>query len=76
KNGKQVASALDALAGADALAILTPWPEYKMVAPAAIAGALKGRIVIDPYRVLDGAAVVAAGLDYHTLGMPPLMGTK
>lgn len=76
KNGKQVASALDALTGADALAILTPWPEYKTVAPAAIAAALKGRIVIDPYRVLDGVAVAAAGLDYHTLGMPPLMGTK
>ncbi|HEY4136779.1 MAG TPA: UDP binding domain-containing protein [Alphaproteobacteria bacterium] len=65
-------SALDALAGADALAILTPWPEYKAIAPAQIAAALRGRVVIDPYRVLDPAAAAAAGLEYHTLGMPPL----
>lgn len=71
---KQVTNALDALAGADALAILTPWPEYRAIAPTAIAAALKGWIVIDPYRVLDGAAVAAAGLDYHTLGMPALTG--
>jgi hypothetical protein len=33
---------------------------------------MAGRIVLDPYRVLDGRACAAAGLTYHTLGMPPL----
>jgi len=27
--------------------------------------------VLDPFRVLDGRAAVAAGLNYLTLGMPP-----
>jgi UDPglucose 6-dehydrogenase len=66
------ASALDALAGADALMILTPWPEYRDVDPAAIAGAMTGRIVIDPYRVLDACEAARAGLRYHALGMPPV----
>jgi UDPglucose 6-dehydrogenase len=65
-------SALAALEGAEALMILTPWPEYRRVTPAAIAAALPGKLVIDPYRVLDPKAARAAGLAYFTLGMPPL----
>lgn len=61
-----------AFAGADGLAILTPWPDYKTISPAEIAAGMKGRIVIDPYRVLDSAASADAGLEYYTLGMPPL----
>jgi len=62
---------LQAAAGADALMILTPWPQYKSVTPAAIAQAMRGRIVLDPYGVLDGRAARQAGLDYHTLGRAP-----
>ena len=72
KGVEGAASALDALSGARALAILTPWPEYRDIAPVDIAAALSGRTVIDPYRVLDGRACVEAGLDYFTLGMAPL----
>ena len=28
-----------------------------------------GRLVLDPYRVLDGVAARAAGLDHRTLGV-------
>jgi len=63
---------LSALRGADALMILTPWPEYRTVSAGAIAAALPGKLVIDPYRVLDPDKAHAAGLDYYTLGMPPL----
>jgi UDPglucose 6-dehydrogenase len=66
------ADALDAAKGADALMILTPWPEYRQVEPARIAAAMRGRIVLDPYAVLDSKAAVAAGLDVHTLGRGPL----
>lgn len=59
---------LEATAGADALMILTPWPEYRGIAPAEIAHSLRGRIVLDPYAVLDRKAAEAAGLCYHTLG--------
>lgn len=67
-NATGAADPLQAVAGADALMILTPWPQYKGLAPAAIAGAMRGRIVLDPYGVLDGDAARAAGLAYHTLG--------
>jgi UDPglucose 6-dehydrogenase len=59
---------LEAARGADALMILTPWPQYREIAPADIAKAMRGRIVLDPYAVLDRAAAAAAGLDTHTLG--------
>jgi UDPglucose 6-dehydrogenase len=62
------AEPLQAAAGADALMILTPWPQYKAIPPAAIAQAMRGRIVLDPYGVLDGGAAREAGLEYHTLG--------
>lgn len=61
-------SALDAARGADALMILTPWPEYRDIAPARIREAMRGRTVLDPYAVLDRAAAQAAGLEVHTLG--------
>jgi UDPglucose 6-dehydrogenase len=59
---------LQAVAGADALMILTPWPQYKGIPPAAIAKAMRGKIVLDPYGVLDARTAHEAGLEYHTLG--------
>ncbi|HMJ49279.1 MAG TPA: UDP-glucose/GDP-mannose dehydrogenase family protein, partial [Burkholderiales bacterium] len=70
------ASALEAAQGADALIIMTPWPVFRELKPAALAKAMTGRAVIDPYRVLEGNAVVSAGLDYFTLGMPALRAEK
>jgi UDPglucose 6-dehydrogenase len=61
------ASALEALPGADALVIMTPWREFKTVPPAEIRARLKGSLVIDPYGVLDRAAS-AAGLHLLQLG--------
>lgn len=65
---RQAADPLAALAGADALMILTPWPAYREIAPADIAAAMAGRTVLDPYAVLPIDAAKRAGLDYHTLG--------
>ena len=65
-------SAIDACHGADAVAIMTPWREFQALGPEALATALRGHCVIDPYRVLDGPACQRAGLDYLTLGAPPL----
>lgn len=67
-------SALEAASGVDALVIMTPWPQFRELKAVDLARAMRGRIVIDPYRVLDGAAGAAAGLDYFTLGVPPLRG--
>ena len=61
-------SSLDAARGATALAIMTPWPEFRAVPPSAIAAVMSGRVVVDPYRVLDHVAAQAAGLKHYTLG--------
>jgi UDPglucose 6-dehydrogenase len=61
-----------AVAGADALVIATPWPHYGALKPAALKRAMAGRLILDPYRVLDGRACTAAGFTYYALGMAPL----
>jgi UDPglucose 6-dehydrogenase len=62
-------SELDACEGADALAIMTPWAQFGKLDPAQVARKLRGRLVLDPYAALKGAACRAAGLEYRTLGM-------
>jgi UDPglucose 6-dehydrogenase len=59
-------SPIEALDGADALLILTPWPMFKDYSPDHIAHHLKGRLVIDPYNILSRSSKV--GLDIHVLG--------
>jgi UDPglucose 6-dehydrogenase len=54
--------------GADALAIMTPWPQFRALAPADIARRLRGRVVVDPFSMLDRAAAAAAGLEHVVLG--------
>jgi len=65
-----VSEPLQATEGADALMILTPWPDYRRIAPLDIARSLRGRTVLDPFAVLERGAAEAAGLVYHTLGRP------
>jgi UDPglucose 6-dehydrogenase len=67
-NVEGFADPLAAAKGADALMILTPWPDYSRITPAEIAKALSGKIVLDPYSVLDAGAAGRAGLAYYTLG--------
>jgi UDPglucose 6-dehydrogenase len=64
-------SPLDAARGVDALAVMTPWPEFRELKPADLAAVMAGRTVVDPHRVLDARTCVAAGLDYITLGAAP-----
>jgi UDPglucose 6-dehydrogenase len=63
---------LECVDNADALVIATPWPDYRELEPTELAQHMKGRLLIDPYRVLDGRAAVKAGFEYHALGMAPL----
>jgi len=63
-----VATPADALEGADALLVMTPWKQYGAVPVAELAARLRGRLVIDPYATLDERACCAAGFAYHRLG--------
>lgn len=61
-------SELDACLGADALVVMTPWPQFAKIALPEVAKQLRGKLVLDPYALLDAAACRAAGLVYMTLG--------
>ncbi len=63
-------SALAACEGADVTVIATPWPEFGELDPKVLAATMNGATVVDPYAMLDGAEVMAAGLTHHTLGRP------
>lgn len=65
-----VSSALDAANGADAVVVMTPWPEFREINGDNLAQHMTGRVVIDPYRILDGKALRAQEFTYATLGAP------
>ena len=63
-----VTDAYDAASGAEAVAIITEWNEYRSLDLALLAEVMSGRIIVDARNVLDPLAVVAAGFTYHSTG--------
>jgi UDPglucose 6-dehydrogenase len=61
-------SAVAALQGADALLVLTEWPEFTRISPSTIAHSLSGLTVVDGRNVLDPQRIAAAGLRYRGVG--------
>jgi UDPglucose 6-dehydrogenase len=61
-------SPLDALEGADALAIVTEWKEFRSPDFAAIKAKLKQPVIFDGRNLYDPAHPRAAGLEYHAIG--------
>jgi UDPglucose 6-dehydrogenase len=68
---KAATSALEAIYDADVVCIMTPWAEFKKLSTTDIAQRMRGRWLIDPYRVIDCKAAKSAGLRYITLGVAP-----
>jgi UDPglucose 6-dehydrogenase len=62
--------ALDAVAGADALVLITEWNEFRALAPARLAAAMRGHVMVDLRNVYDPVAMRKAGFDYHGIGRP------
>ena len=65
----QATSMLDACEKADILLIMTPWPQFRDLSPVAVAERLVGRLVVDPYRMIDEEAGAASGLEVISLGV-------
>ena len=63
-------SALAAMEGADAMALLTEWNEFRALAPQKIKALLKTPIVVDLRNVYAPADMIAAGIDYRSIGRP------
>lgn len=61
-------TALAALENADALLVLTEWPEFGLVSPWVIASQLRRGVVVDGRNVLDPRAITAAGIRYRGVG--------
>jgi UDPglucose 6-dehydrogenase len=61
-------NAVEAARGSDVVLIMTPWPQFRSLAAAELAAVMAGRVIVDPFRVLEPAAARAAALSYFTLG--------
>jgi UDPglucose 6-dehydrogenase len=63
-------SALGALDGADAIVLVTEWPEFGELDLPAVAARMRGNLVVDGRNFLDPSAVRGAGLIYEGIGRP------
>jgi UDPglucose 6-dehydrogenase len=64
----QCSSPIEAATGVDALVLMTPWPEFRNLNTGALAKAMKGKVLIDPYRLISPDQAKKAGFDHITLG--------
>jgi UDPglucose 6-dehydrogenase len=61
-------SASEAIADADAVILVTEWPEFIELDWKEVARTMRGSLLIDGRNALDGDAVRAAGLTYEGIG--------
>jgi len=60
--------ALGAITGADAVVLVTEWPEFGELDLDAVSAAMRGDLLVDGRNYLDPTAVRAAGLKYEGVG--------
>ncbi|MEA2153959.1 MAG: UDPglucose 6-dehydrogenase [Solirubrobacteraceae bacterium] len=68
--------ALDAVAGADAVVLVTEWDEFLKLDWNEVAHRMAGTLVLDGRNALDAAAVTAAGLTYEGIGRGTLTSSR
>jgi UDPglucose 6-dehydrogenase len=56
--------------GADAVVILTEWPQFKQLDWKAIHDSMARPLLLDGRNLLDPAAMKAIGFEYHSIGRP------
>jgi UDPglucose 6-dehydrogenase len=61
-------SALDVARGADAVVLVTEWPEFADLDLAEVASEMRGTLLVDGRNFFDPEAVVSAGLMYEGIG--------
>jgi len=62
----------EALDGADALVVITEWPEFRNPNLDAIRTRMRTPVVFDGRNIFDPAEMAATGIEYHCLGRPYL----
>jgi UDPglucose 6-dehydrogenase len=61
-------TAIDAVRGADALVVMTEWPDYRQIESSAVADAMKGQLILDANRVLQQQFSNDPRVVYATVG--------
>jgi UDPglucose 6-dehydrogenase len=61
-------SALDAVDGADAVVLVTEWPQFRDLDWKDVAQRMSGTAIIDGRNALDPEAIAAAGQHYEGIG--------
>ena len=64
------ASAAEAIAGADAVVLVTEWPEFGELDLAQMAASMRGSVLVDGRNFIDPGAARSAGLIYEAIGRP------
>ena len=62
------ASPLEACAGADVIAVLTEWDDFRWVSPVDAAGAVSVKQIVDARNLLDRSEWRRAGFEYQGIG--------
>jgi UDPglucose 6-dehydrogenase len=64
----QVSDPLTACDKADALVIMTPWAEFRDIKLRDVSKAMRGRLILDPFGMLNAKEVQEFGFKYFKLG--------
>jgi UDPglucose 6-dehydrogenase len=68
-DGVRLASSpVEACTGADVLAVLTEWDDFKWIDPADVARVMTGRHIVDGRNILDRSQWRKVGFDYEGIG--------
>jgi UDPglucose 6-dehydrogenase len=67
-------TAMDAIEGADAVVLVTEWPEFAELDLADVATRMHGTLLVDGRNFLDVEAARTAGLTYEGIGRPSVNG--
>lgn len=62
--------AMEAVAGADALVLITEWNEFRALSPQRLKSAMRGDVMVDLRNVYDPAAMREVGFHYQGVGRP------
>lgn len=65
----RVNTMLEVVKGAEVLVISTAWPEFGTITIPMLLQNMAGKVVIDPYKILNKDELIANGFRYFTLGV-------
>ena len=63
----------EAVRDADAVVLVTEWPEFRHLDWAKVGRLVRHRVIVDGRNCLDGAALARLGFAYHSVGRRPVL---